>query len=97
MKVWDAATGKQKLTIEGHTDSVNSVVFSPDGHRIVSGSNDKTIKVWHASTGVETLTLKGKIPLFSSVEFSLDGLSIVSKSAGEIKVWDATRRMPRSD
>ena len=29
-----------------HSDWINSVAFSPDGTKIVSGSDDKTIKVW---------------------------------------------------
>ncbi|TDL24718.1 hypothetical protein BD410DRAFT_850870, partial [Rickenella mellea] len=36
---------------EGHTDSVDSVAFSPDGKHIVSGSWDKTIRVWNTETG----------------------------------------------
>ena len=39
--------------LRGHDDSVQSVAFSPDGSKIVSGSYDKTIRVWDASTGVE--------------------------------------------
>jgi WD40 repeat protein len=35
----------------GHTDSVRSVAFSPDGQHIVSGSDDETICVWNATTG----------------------------------------------
>ena len=31
-----------------HSDCVNSVGFSPDGKKIVSGSSDQTIKVWDA-------------------------------------------------
>ena len=31
---------------EAHSDCINSVAFSPDGTKIVSGSGDKTIKVW---------------------------------------------------
>ena len=31
---------------DAHSDYVRSVVFSPDGTKIVSGSDDKTIKVW---------------------------------------------------
>ena len=36
LKVWDAATGEETLTLKGHTASVDSVAFSPDGRRIVS-------------------------------------------------------------
>ena len=41
--------GKLELLSEktnAHSDSINSVAFSPDGTKIVSGSWDKTIKVW---------------------------------------------------
>ena len=31
---------------EAHSDCINSVAFSPDGTKIVSGSDDQTIKVW---------------------------------------------------
>ena len=32
--------------VNAHSDRINSVAFSPDGTKIVSGSDDKTIKVW---------------------------------------------------
>jgi WD40 repeat protein len=70
-----------------------SVSFSPDGKRIVSGSEDKTLKVWDSQTGQEKLTFKGHSEPVSSVSFSPDGKRIVSGSgrvaSGEIKVWDA--------
>ena len=41
---------KERLTLKGHSESVHSVSFSPDGKRIVSGGSDKTIKVWDISS-----------------------------------------------
>jgi WD40 repeat protein len=55
LKVWDAETGQLALTLEGHSDYVNSVSFSPDGRRIVSGSYDDTLKVWDISPLEEDL------------------------------------------
>ena len=37
--------------LEGHTDSVFAVAISPDGAKIVSGSDDKTVRVWSMETG----------------------------------------------
>ena len=48
-RLWDAADGHETLTLRGHTGEVNSVAFSPDGKRIVTGSGDITAKVWETS------------------------------------------------
>ena len=57
--MWDAQTGAELLTLKGHTGTCHRASFSPDGTRIVTGSEDKTAKVWDAKTGAELLTLKG--------------------------------------
>jgi WD40 repeat protein len=82
------------ITLKGHTDSVDSVAFSPDGKRLASGSVDQMLKVWDAQTGQQTLTLKGHTRAVSSVAFSPDGKRLASgggefNKSGEVKVWDA--------
>ncbi len=42
----DTNTKQEICTLRGHHGDVNSLVFSPDGQTLYSGSNDKTIKVW---------------------------------------------------
>jgi hypothetical protein len=59
VKVWDATTGQETLTLRGHTDVVRGVAFSPDGSRLASTGWDGTVKVWDARTGQATLTLRG--------------------------------------
>ena len=43
---WDLPTGRIKNTFIGHTDWVNSVMFSPDGKTLASGSGDGTVLLW---------------------------------------------------
>jgi WD40 repeat protein len=66
-----------------HSDTVRPVAFSPDGKRILSGSNDKTIKLWDIATGhlirtFETHACGG----VSSAEFSPDGTRVLSGGYG---------------
>ena len=47
------ADGKEILKLEGHQGAIASVVYSPDGKFIVSGSWDKTVRIWNSADGKE--------------------------------------------
>ena len=61
LKLWDTATGACCCTFEGHSDTVSSVAFSPDGARVLSGSRDTTLKLWDASNGAAATHLRGAL------------------------------------
>jgi len=47
--------------LSGHAGSVTSVGFSADGSKVVSGSDDGTVKIWNADSGEVIQTLSGEI------------------------------------
>jgi WD40 repeat protein len=75
-----------------HESRVHSVAFSPDGKRIVSGSNDKTLRLWDASNGQPIgKPFHGNESAVTSVAFSPDGKRIVSGNSDKtVRVWDAS-------
>jgi WD40 repeat protein len=97
LKLWDVASGRLIRTYEGHSGRVNSVVFSSDGSRLISGSDDGTARLWDAATGRVIRTLqRGREgqgdayrPKVTSVALSPDGTRILAGTDETIGLWDA--------
>jgi WD40 repeat protein/serine/threonine protein kinase len=74
--------------LPGHTKDVRSVAISPDGARMVSVSDDNTVRVWDVDAGRELHCLKNHYDL-EAVAFSRDGTRFATGGA-EFVIWDAT-------
>ena len=83
----DAENGSLLETFDGHVYRVNSVVFSPDGNLIASGSRDKTIGLWNLD-GKLIYRLETHADAINSIAFSPDGSALASASDdGTIILW----------
>ncbi len=73
-----------------HFGGVSAVAFSADGARVLSGSDDRTLKLWDAATGALIRTFEGHSDVVLSVAFSADGARVLSGSDDKtLKLWDA--------
>jgi WD40 repeat protein/DNA-binding SARP family transcriptional activator/tRNA A-37 threonylcarbamoyl transferase component Bud32 len=88
-RVWDAATGGQVETLQGHSGATTGIDWSRDGTRIATGGDDGTARVWDAETGKPLMVLPGHVGLVAMVAFSPDGTRLVAGgNDGTALVWD---------
>ena len=89
IRLWDIVTERHKQTLSGHRDGVISVVYSPDGRLLASGSLDKTVYLWDTVTGQHKQTFSGHTRSVESVVFSPDGRTLASGSRdGTVLLWE---------
>ena len=89
IRLQDAGTGEEKMRLTGHTWGMHSMVLSPDGNILASGSEDTTIRLWDMHTGEHKRTLNGHKHRVYSVAFSPDGKTLASGSDDNtIRLWN---------
>jgi WD40 repeat protein len=81
----------QKLAaLDGHTDTVLCLAFSPDGNKLATGSWDGTAMIWNCSDWSCTAVLKGHTSSINSIEFSPDGMVLATGSHDNTaRLWSA--------
>ncbi len=96
-RIWDAATGEQLLVLRGHTASIGSADWSPDGRRVATAGADSTTRIWDATSGAELLSLSTPSEYYAFVKWSPDGRYLVtgpSKSPPAVwRVWQTKEEL----
>lgn len=89
--LWDAATGKLKASLIGHSGIALVCAFSPDGSKLASGGFDRDVIVWDVPTAKEVVRIRGHEGAVIGVAFSRDGKTVATASRdGTARLWSAT-------
>jgi WD40 repeat protein len=88
VKLWNVTTGQEIAALAGYSNTLYSLVFSPDGKMLASGG-ERGLRVLDVSARKELTFFKGLRPPAWVVAFSLDSKELAAFSGfGELKVWD---------
>jgi eukaryotic-like serine/threonine-protein kinase len=100
VKIWDAATGEERLVLRGQSAPVWSVAFGHDGRRLAAASAGTDavgrslageVLLWDLAADTEALHLRGHEDPIRSVAFSPDGSQLASAcGGGTVKIWSAS-------
>jgi len=73
----------------GHTETVLSIAFAPDGGKAVSGSRDKTVRLWNVADGKELRCLEGHSDAVTCVAFTPEGNLLSGGRDRTVRLWDS--------
>jgi WD40 repeat protein len=82
--------------LRGHTHQVRTLVYSPDGHWLASGGDDRNVWIWDADTGAPLRCLTGHQETIRSLAFSCDSRWLASGSEdATVRVWNVSSGQQR--
>ena len=90
--VWEWQSESYILKQQGHFDSMNALIYSPDGQRIITTADDGKIKVWDTKSGFCIVTFTEHSSGVTACEFAKRGNVLFTSSLdGSIRAWDLIR------
>lgn len=94
--IFEEASGRRVQYLQGHTNRVYALAYSPDGRLLASGSSDRTLRLWQTDSGKECLILPGfQDGCVKGLDFSPDNhwLAYVDTTRS-IRLWDLASKKP---
>lgn len=98
--VRNTENGQTVATLAGHEAAIRSIAFSPDGSRLVTGSDDNTVRIWNLGNPQqpEQAKLTGHAAAVTAVAFNADGQQVLSGSADHVvRLWNLADNQPLKD
>ncbi len=88
--LWDARSGIPQGQLTNHTDDVRALVFSANGHQLVSASSDWTIRIWNVTNCTQSRCIQTVREGLTSLALLPDGTLVSGGSGGSFCFWDLT-------
>lgn len=89
LHLWPLLHRPSPRELKGHDDHIVAAIFSTDGSRILTGSDDRTARIWDRNTGRTVAVLSGHNGPVSQLAFSADGKRVATGTDLNVWVWDA--------
>jgi len=86
--VWEAKSGKEFLTLRGHTKAVTGIAWRADSDALATCSDDRTVRVWNMHTGTELTKWDAHDEGVTDIAFHPSGEIATAGRDGRVKVWD---------
>jgi WD40 repeat protein len=97
IKIWDAKTGELVASLDGHTDSVLCLAWTPDGATLISGSDDFSIRTWNTKTWKQLALLDEHTEGVYDIAISPNGRILASASLDNTaRLWNLENSQPIS-
>jgi WD40 repeat protein len=96
--IWDAATGRKRSTLRGHTDFVASLAFAPTGTTLASSGGERTTRIWDLPTARERFAIASPTSTLHVLAFSPDGrlLCGADPTTPIVRLWDVATGTERA-
>lgn len=89
VRIWNVPTGQEVQKLQGHSNTVDSVVFHPTAQRVLSGGWDNLIILWDIQSADAVQLYRAHNDRVFDLAFNQDGSQFLSASADDtILLWD---------
>jgi WD40 repeat protein len=77
-----------EVVLDGHTDAIRGVAWSPDGQLVATASRDGTARIWHPETATVDRVLRGHTGMVEATCWSADGTRLATASRdATVRIW----------